>query len=112
MSEQLIPPLSEAGRYAVGPSSVAWQYAGDARAMFSAGTALLLQVAHPTVAGGVRDMSDFKTDPWGRLFRTLDYVNLLVYGGAETAAQTGRMMREMHKRIKGVDPSGRRYHAL
>ncbi len=112
MPAPLIPPAAEAAKYAVGPRSVSWQYAGDARAMFSAGTALLLQVSHPTVAGGVREFSDFKADPWGRLFRTLDYVNLLVYGGPEVAASTGRMMREMHKRIKGVDPSGRRYHAL
>lgn len=112
MAEPLLPPISEAHRFAVGPSSVAWHHAGDARAMFSAGTALLLQVAHPTVAGGVREFSDFKADPWGRLWRTLDYVNLLVYGGPQVAAGTGRAMREMHKRIKGVDPQGRRYHAL
>lgn len=112
MAESVLPPMSDAHRYAVGPTSVSWQHAGDARAMFSAGTALLLQVAHPTVAGGVREHSDFKGDPWGRLWRTLDYVNLLVYGGPEVAAGTGRAMREMHKRIKGVDPQGRRYHAL
>lgn len=108
----VLPDPTDAHRYAVGPETITWRRAGDARAMFGAGTALLLQVAHPTVAGGVREHSDFVTDPWGRLFRTLDYVNLLVYGGPEAAARTGARMREMHKRIKGVDPSGRRYHAL
>lgn len=112
MADSVLPPSNEAARYAVTPGSVTWRYAGDARAMTSAGAALLLQVAHPTVAGGVREFSDFKGDPWGRLWRTLDYVNLLVYGGPDVAAATGRTMREMHKRIKGVDPQGRRYHAL
>jgi uncharacterized protein (DUF2236 family) len=109
---QLLPDPAEAHKYAVGPDSITWRRAGDLRLMFGSGTALMLQVAHPTVAGGVREHSDFVTDPWGRLFRTLDYVNLLVYGGPERAALTGRRMREMHTRIKGVDPQGRRYHAL
>jgi len=108
----ILPDPEEAPRYAVGPDSITWQRAGDLRLMFGSGTALMLQVAHPTVAGGVREHSDFVTDPWGRLFRTLDYVNLLVYGGPERAAQTGRRMREMHTQIKGIDPQGRRYHAL
>lgn len=108
----ILPDPAEAAMYAVGPSSITWRRAGDARAMLGAGTALMLQVAHPTVAGGVREHSDFVTDPWGRLFRTLDYVNLLVYGGPEKAAATGARMRAMHQQIKGVDPQGRRYHAL
>ncbi len=108
----VLPDPTEASRYAVDEDSITWRRAGDARAMTGAGTALMLQVAHPTVAGGVREYSDFVGDPWGRLFRTLDYVNLLVYGGPERAAETGRRMRAMHQKIKGVDPSGRRYHAL
>jgi len=92
--------------------SIAWRYASDARTMTGAGAALILQVAHPTVAAGVREHSNFQEDPWGRLLRTLDHVNLLIYGGPEAARATGERLREMHKRIKGVAPDGRRYHAL
>jgi uncharacterized protein (DUF2236 family) len=42
------------------------------RLFTAAGDALLLQVSHPTVGAGVSEYSDFKADPWGRLFRTLD----------------------------------------
>jgi len=108
----VLPDPSDYHRYAIGPESITWRRAGDARAMAGSGTALMLQVAHPTVAGGVRDYSDFVGDPWGRLFRTLDYVNLTVYGGPQRAAETGRRMRAMHTKIKGTDPQGRRYHAL
>jgi uncharacterized protein (DUF2236 family) len=80
--------------------------------MMGAGAALILQVAHPTVAAGVREHSNFQQDPWGRLLRTLDHTNLLLYGGPEAARATGERLREMHKRIKGVAPDGRRYHAL
>src|SRR3954447_25753500 len=112
MSVPLLPSDEEARRLAPKPRSVAWCYAGDARTMLGAGAALLLQVAHPTVAAGVRDHSNFEEDPWGRLLRTLDFVNLVIYGGPEAAARTGRKLRQMHKLIRGVDPDGRRYHAL
>jgi uncharacterized protein (DUF2236 family) len=108
----VFPEHDEALRLAVGPESITWRRAGDMRTMFGAGAALLLQVAHPTVAAGVREHSDFKADPWGRLWRTLDYVHMLVYGGPENAVNTGRAMRAMHRRIKGVAPDGRHYHAL
>jgi uncharacterized protein (DUF2236 family) len=88
------------------------RHAGDARLLNTAGWALALQVSHPTVAAGVREHSNYAEDPWGRLLRTLDFVNLVVYGDPERAAATGRNVREMHKRIKGVAPDGRRYHAL
>jgi uncharacterized protein (DUF2236 family) len=108
----VFPEHDEAIRLAVGPESITWRRAGDMRTMFGAGAALLLQVAHPTVAAGVREHSDFKADPWGRLWRTLDYVHMLVYGGPENAVSTGRAMRAMHQRIKGIAPDGRHYHAL
>lgn len=108
----VVPPPEEAEAYGVGPGSITWQRAGDARLLLAAGATLVLQVAHPTVAGGVREHSAFLTDPWGRLLRTLDYTNLLVYGGPRRAAEAAGRVRAMHKQIKGVDPTGRRYHAL
>lgn len=108
----VLPPVEDAPAFAVTPDSITWQRAGDLRAFFASGTALLLQVAHPTVGAGVAQFSTFKTDPWGRLWRTLDYVNLTVYGGPERAAETGRRMRAMHRQIKGVAADGTRYHAL
>jgi uncharacterized protein (DUF2236 family) len=95
-----------------GPGSFTWRYAGDARVLSAAGYALLLQVAHPTVAAGVAEHSNFAQDPWGRLWRTLDFTFLLAFGGPEAAGATGRAVREMHKRIKGVKHDGTRYHAL
>src|SRR5204862_488627 len=49
----VFPDREEALRLAVGPESITWRRAGDMRTMFGAGAALLLQVAHPTVAAGV-----------------------------------------------------------
>ena len=92
--------------------SIAWRAAGDLRLMAGAGYALLLQVSHPTVGAGVSEHSDFAADPWGRLLRTLDYVNGTIYGGPELAGEIGRRVRAIHTHIKGVRPDGVRYHAL
>jgi uncharacterized protein (DUF2236 family) len=94
------------------PSPTTLRIAGDARLMAGAGYALMLQVAHPVVSAGVAEHSNFQQDPYGRLIRTLDYVNVSVFGGDAAAAEMGHRTREMHKRIKGVMPDGTRYHSL
>jgi uncharacterized protein (DUF2236 family) len=95
---------------ALRPGSLAWRRASDFRGFLLAGRALVLQVAHPTVAAGVREHSDYKTDPWGRLIRTLDFLNAVLY--SDDAAGVAQRMRTMHRQIKGVAPDGSRYHAL
>jgi uncharacterized protein (DUF2236 family) len=107
-----LPSPDEAPSLVPKPGSVVWRYSGDARLLTAAGYALLLQVSHPTVGAGVSEHSDFKSDPWGRLFRTLDYSYAMVYGGPKMAADIGRRVRNMHKGIKGVKPDGEPYHAL
>lgn len=104
--------VEEAAELVPGRDSVVWRYAGDARLLAGAGYALLLQVSHPTVGAGVSEYSNFKADPWGRLFRTLDYSYSMVYGGPELAREIGARVFEMHKQIKGMRPDGERYHAL
>ena len=110
-TKALLPSDEEVHELVLGPESVTWQRASDVRQFLVAGYPLLLQVAHPTVGAGVSDFSNFEEEPWDRLLRTVDYVNLSVYGGAEAAA-VGRRLREMHKPIRGVKPDGGRYHAL
>jgi uncharacterized protein (DUF2236 family) len=101
----------EARALTLGPDSVSWRYSSDLRLFLGSLTALLMQVAHPTVGSGVRDHSNFEREPWARLFRTVDWVNLTIYGGAD-AVEVSERLREMHKHIKGANPDGSRYHAL
>jgi uncharacterized protein (DUF2236 family) len=95
-----------------GRDSILWRRGSDARVMLAAGYALLLQVAHPTVGAGVTEHSNFRRDPWGRLFRTLDFTTTMVYGGPEAASDMGRRVRSMHTRINGTRPDGQPYDAL
>jgi uncharacterized protein (DUF2236 family) len=112
MPSPVFPAAEEIPALVPQPGSIVWSYAGDARLLATAGYALLLQVAHPTVGAGVSEHSNFKDDPWGRLLRTLDYTYTMVYGGPDLAASMGRRVRAMHTQIKGVKPDGQRYHAL
>jgi uncharacterized protein (DUF2236 family) len=112
MAATVLPRPQEWERLAIVPGSVTWQRAADVRLGLAAGYALLLQVAHPTVAAGVSDHSQFRSDPWGRLLRTLDYTYTIVYGGPAAAAETGRRIRRMHRAIRGTMPDGSAYSAL
>jgi uncharacterized protein (DUF2236 family) len=104
-SEQEIPGLL------VGPESVTWRFASDARLYSAMLYPLLLQVAHPVVGAGVNDYSDFELRPWNRLLRTIDYVTVLVYGGQDAVAM-GRRLRNIHKGFKGTREDGKPYYAL
>ena len=112
MSEGVFPADDEVPRLVPGPGSATWRYAGDARILATSGYALILQIAHPTVAAGVREHSNFTADPWGRLLRTLDYTTTMAYGGPHAAKAMGRRIREMHKHITGRKRNGERYFAL
>jgi uncharacterized protein (DUF2236 family) len=97
----------------LGPDSLVWRRTGEWTLLLGAGRALILQVAHPTVAAGVGEHSDYAEHPWRRLVGTLDLFLSVIFGNRDEAgAQAGARLRELHKRIRGVDEQGRHYHAL
>ncbi|HEX5828295.1 MAG TPA: oxygenase MpaB family protein [Candidatus Limnocylindrales bacterium] len=100
-----------AGLY--GPASAAWRHNREAALLVGAGPrALLLQVAHPLVAEGVSQHSDFRTDPWGRLAGTLRSYLRIVYGtGPAARAEIARLNR-LHAGITGpvLDPDAAARH--
>jgi len=55
-----------------GPGTVTWRVNREGVLLVGGGAALILQVAHPLVAAGVAEHSNYRADPWGRLYRTLD----------------------------------------
>jgi uncharacterized protein (DUF2236 family) len=110
--EPILPPREEWAELVPPRDGITWDRGADIRTFAAAGTALLLQVAHPTVGAGVHDFSTFASDPWGRLWRTLDFTTVLIFGGPEAAAEMGARIRSFHKVIKGTKPDGSPYHAL
>jgi uncharacterized protein (DUF2236 family) len=69
--------------------------------LFGAGRALLLQVAHPVVAQGVADHSDFRDNPFRRLQGTLEALNAVVYGSEELALAIGMRVAQLHDHVVG-----------
>jgi len=69
--------------------------------MFGAGRALLLQLAHPHVAAGVDEHSDFQHNPFKRLQGTLEAVYAMVFGSQALAAGVGRRVRWVHDFVTG-----------
>jgi uncharacterized protein (DUF2236 family) len=70
--------------------------------LLGGGRALLMQLAHPLVAVGVADHSDFRRDPLGRLFRTLDTMLRLVFAPREDALAAARRVRQVHEHVSGT----------
>ncbi len=67
------------------------------------GRALLMQLAHPKVAAGVDEHSDFRAHPLRRLRRTILMTMAIVFGDRETAMAAARGVNQVHARVKGRD---------
>lgn len=93
-----------------GPDSVTWRVHADPSMALAGLRALLLQAVHPLAMAGVAQHSDFRQDPWGRLFRTAEYVGITTYGTTEQARRAGARVRGIHRKLGGIEPeSGTAY---
>jgi uncharacterized protein (DUF2236 family) len=70
-------------------------------ALFGAGRALLLQLAHPQVARGVHDHSDYAGAPFDRLFGTFHAMSNIVYGSRRQVEAIRVGVHKAHTRVKG-----------
>jgi uncharacterized protein (DUF2236 family) len=94
-----------------GPDSEAWRLEREAMLLLGAGPrALLLQIAHPKVAAGVAEHSDFRTDPWRRLDGTLRSYLRIIYGSTAAARAEIRRLNELHRSIRGAGYAARDPH--
>ncbi|WP_030437035.1 oxygenase MpaB family protein [Actinoplanes subtropicus] len=66
-----------------------------------AGRATLLQIAHPGVARGVYEHSDFADRPLDRLRGTMSYFYGVLFGTRDEARTVSRAVAAMHRRVTG-----------
>lgn len=71
--------------------------------LLGGGRALLMQLAHPKVAAGVDEHSDFRTRPMYRLRRTIRLTMAIVFGDRETALAAARSVNRVHSKVVGRD---------
>ncbi len=85
-----------------GPSSQAWRLSRESILLLGAGPrALLMQIAHPLVAEGVDQHSDFRTDPWRRLRSTLRSYLAIVYGTTVEGRAEIQRLNRFHEAVAG-----------
>ena len=95
-----------------GPGSLTWRINGESVLLLGGGRALILQVAHPGVAAGVAQFSNYRAEPWKRLYRTLDTTIQIVFGDRATSADASERLRRVHERVNGTDDRDVAYSAL
>jgi uncharacterized protein (DUF2236 family) len=70
--------------------------------LLGGGRALLMQLAHPKVAAGVDEHSDFRANPIRRLRRTIRMTMAIVFGDRETALAAARGVNQAHASVQGA----------
>lgn len=73
--------------------------------LFSGVRALLMQACDPVAVVGFRRHSIIFDDPQTRLLRTDERMSRIYFGASEEAEETGRVVQEMHRRVRGKTPS-------
>lgn len=106
------PPRPRAVDGLFGPGSQSWRIDGEVLVLAGGTCALLMQLAHPAVAAGVAQHSDFRADPFARLRRTLNASFAVVFGTTPRANQALRRINAIHGAVRGTIPeTGAAYRA-
>lgn len=117
---RVVGPDAEARRADLFDTSEPGWFADDApirrvhadASMFVGGLrALLFQSLHPRAMAGVAQHSDYRTDPWGRLQRTADFLAATTFGPASQAERAVEIVHRVHDRVVGVTRDGEPYAA-
>src|SRR5262245_28722546 len=87
-----------------GPGSVFWRVQREWIVAAGWGRAILLQLAHPSVAAGVRDHSSFRGSPLASLRRLRSTVNAMLaitFGDEEEMIAATARIHTIHDRVRG-----------
>lgn len=84
-----------------GPGSMTWVIYREPVLLLGGLRAILLQIAHPAVALGVSQNSNFRNDLLGRARRTYTAMYELVFGGLHEALDAAQRVHSVHSRVYG-----------
>jgi Uncharacterized protein conserved in bacteria len=89
----------DADPFLFAPESEMWRINRERCGLIYGPAAAILQVAHPRIAQGVHDHSNFRTDTMGRLRRTLEGTNRIAFGRASEAEAIKARLTAVHGRF-------------
>jgi uncharacterized protein (DUF2236 family) len=98
-----VPDKQEVTGY-FGPDTVTWRLYREPLFVLGGVRALLLQIAHPAVADGVARFSNFKSDPFGRGYRTFAAMAQIYFGDKTQADRMAQRLWRIHEGIQGAYP--------
>ncbi len=98
-----MPDAHRASRPVRGRDHALARFLADSTPVLAGGRAILLQIADPVVAAGVRRHSDFARRPQQRLAHTLMYVYAVVIGSPADAAMATAFVDRAHAPVAGAD---------
>jgi uncharacterized protein (DUF2236 family) len=86
--------------------SMYWRVNREGLIALAGPRALLLELAHPAVAAGIAQHSNYRTDPLGRLYRTMKTMTALSFGNVEEQSRALKHFHRCHARVRGnlTDP--------
>lgn len=84
------------------PDDTLWRVNREVLLILSGARAVLLEVAHPLIAAGVANHSDYRRRPLRRLFRTVRAMQLLSFGTLQDARQAAKRVHLAHRPVKGA----------
>jgi uncharacterized protein (DUF2236 family) len=89
-----------------------WRISRESVMLIGGRATVLLQLAHPLIAAGVAHHSDYRSDPYSRLRRTLDTMYTIVFESEDDAREAAAKVTFIHSHVQGVADDGRSYSAL
>jgi uncharacterized protein (DUF2236 family) len=95
-----------------GSETLSWRLNSRWFVLIGGARAAIMQVAEPKVAAGVAQYSSYRTDPLGRLERTMDAMLTIGFGTPQRREQVLDELREVHGRVRGRTQGGSPYSAL
>jgi uncharacterized protein (DUF2236 family) len=84
-----------------GPESIAWRLNREIVLGLVVLRALFMQVAHPIVAQGVAEHSDFRRKPFARAYATLKAQQKIVFGSCEESIEALLKIYARHTTVRG-----------
>ena len=101
MYRTTVPGKARRAPTLIDPAGMYWRVNRESFLLLGGGAALLLQLAHPLVAAGVADHSNFRDEPIRRLYRTIRTMQQIVYEDRHTAMAAARQVKRVHASVRG-----------
>ncbi len=86
----------------MGPGSITWRLHSEQWLILGGARAFLMQAAHPKVAQGAIDHSAYAEDPFGRVYRTVMAMSVLLMGSTREVNAMARNINRIHLMVQGT----------